>query len=207
MKILASLSLVALAGIGWTAALRGQTARSGGIQSTLAPDSGDKQKPCPAQAYTQDAVEQVASTAEMSAEVKDGYRLFRAKCGYCHSLNQRPTKSESSVQDWTNMVFRMRDMPSSHMSEPQAKAILKFVIWEADFSNDMVKTLMAFDKDGDGKLSRSEVPERMQGLFDRGDTNKDGFLTPEEIRRLAEGMGSSVVVASKDCDPEQRLKK
>ena len=50
---------------------------------------------------------------------------------------------------------------------------------------DTVKTLMAFDADGDGKLSKSELPERFQGIFDRGDENKDGFLTPEEIRKVA----------------------
>jgi len=54
-----------------------------------------------------------------------------------------------------------------------------------DVSDDLVKTLMSLDRNGDGKLDRSEVPERMQGLFDRADTNKDGFLTPEEIRTLA----------------------
>jgi EF hand len=50
---------------------------------------------------------------------------------------------------------------------------------------DTVKTLMAFDANGDGKLSKSELPERFQGIFDRGDENKDGFLTPDEIRKVA----------------------
>ena len=54
-----------------------------------------------------------------------------------------------------------------------------------DISGDLVNTLMQFDRNGDGRLDRSEVPERMQGLFDRADTNKDGYLTPEEIRTLA----------------------
>lgn len=52
-------------------------------------------------------------------------------------------------------------------------------------SNEMVKTLMAFDKNGDGKLQRDEVPERMHGLFDRGDLNNDGVLTIDEVRKLA----------------------
>ena len=55
----------------------------------------------------------------------------------------------------------------------------------ADMVEDTVKTFMAFDANGDGKLSRSELPERFQGIFDRGDENKDGFLTPEEIRKVA----------------------
>jgi len=33
--------------------------------------------------------------------------------------------------------------------------------------DDMVKTLMAFDKNGDGKLSKAELPERMQGMLAR----------------------------------------
>jgi Ca2+-binding EF-hand superfamily protein len=65
-------------------------------------------------------------------------------------------------------------------------------------SSEMVKTLMAFDKNGDGKLQRSELPERMQGLFDRGDLNKDGVLTIDEIRKLAQAEQ-----ASRPKEPEQ----
>ena len=46
-----------------------------------------------------------------------------------------------------------------------------------------VNMLMSFDENGDGKLSRAELPERFQGIFDRADENKDGFLTPDEIRK------------------------
>jgi hypothetical protein len=50
---------------------------------------------------------------------------------------------------------------------------------------DMIERLMAFDKNKDGKITRDELPERMQGLIARGDTNKDGALDKEEIRKLA----------------------
>src|SRR3954453_22305578 len=46
----------------------------------------------------------------------------------------------------------------------------------APSADDLVATLMAFDKDSDARLSRDEVPERMQGLFDRADADKDGML-------------------------------
>jgi Ca2+-binding EF-hand superfamily protein len=52
----------------------------------------------------------------------------------------------------------------------------------------MASQLMMFDRNGDGKLSKSELPERMHGLFDRGDTNKDGFLTKAEIDSLEASM-------------------
>lgn len=52
-------------------------------------------------------------------------------------------------------------------------------------ADDLADTLMAFDRNGDGKLTRAEIPERFQGLFDRADTNKDGVLTKEELKQSA----------------------
>lgn len=57
---------------------------------------------------------------------------------------------------------------------------------EADAGNDqLVQQLMSLDKAGKGFLVASDLPERMQGLFARGDANHDGKLTPEEIRGLS----------------------
>jgi Ca2+-binding EF-hand superfamily protein len=50
---------------------------------------------------------------------------------------------------------------------------------------ELQQTLMSFDKNKDGKLSKDELPERMRGIFDRGDTNHDGFLTADEIAKVA----------------------
>lgn len=52
-------------------------------------------------------------------------------------------------------------------------------------SDEMVMTLMGFDKNGDGKISKEELPERMQGMFDRADANKDGFLSKEELTKVS----------------------
>lgn len=54
---------------------------------------------------------------------------------------------------------------------------------------DMVKRLMAFDKNGDGKLAKDELSSRMQSLISRADTNKDGFADKDELMKLAEGQG------------------
>ena len=42
------------------------------------------------------------------------------------------------------------------------------------------------DKNGDGKLSKDELPERMAQRFDRMDTNGDGFIDEEEFATLME---------------------
>lgn len=44
--------------------------------------------------------------------------------------------------------------------------------------------LKMLDKDGDGKVSKAEAPERMQEGFDRMDTNKDGFIDEAEVRQM-----------------------
>jgi len=56
----------------------------------------------------------------------------------------------------------------------------------APTAEELTATLMMFDANHDGKLEKSEVPERMQGMFERGDTNHDGVLTRDEIAKLAE---------------------
>jgi Ca2+-binding EF-hand superfamily protein len=50
---------------------------------------------------------------------------------------------------------------------------------------ELASMLMTFDANKDGVLTRVELPERLQPIFDRADTNKDGKLTVEEITRSA----------------------
>lgn len=45
--------------------------------------------------------------------------------------------------------------------------------------------ILAFDKTKSGKVTRDQLPERMQTLVDQGDTNADGALDREEIIALA----------------------
>ncbi len=51
--------------------------------------------------------------------------------------------------------------------------------------DEQVKRLMAFDKNGDGALTKDELPDRMQRLMDRADTDHNGHLTAIEIRAMA----------------------
>jgi hypothetical protein len=58
-------------------------------------------------------------------------------------------------------------------------------------SAEMIKRLMEFDRNGDGKLAKAELPERMQGMFERGDVDKDGSLSREELAKMVETQNRS----------------
>jgi Ca2+-binding EF-hand superfamily protein len=51
--------------------------------------------------------------------------------------------------------------------------------------DELVAMLMSYDKNKDGKLTTTEVPERMQGVFARADADHDAVLTADEIRKAA----------------------
>jgi Ca2+-binding EF-hand superfamily protein len=54
-----------------------------------------------------------------------------------------------------------------------------------------VARMMNFDKDDDGKLTKDEMPERMQSMMARFDTNKDDMIVREELVAAAKArMGS-----------------
>jgi Spy/CpxP family protein refolding chaperone len=48
-------------------------------------------------------------------------------------------------------------------------------------SNDLVDHVMAFDKNKTGKVSKEDLPERMQYMIEKGDLNKDGYLDRDEV--------------------------
>ena len=52
----------------------------------------------------------------------------------------------------------------------------------------IVERILSFDKNKDGKVTKDELPERMQYLIEKGDTNKDGALDRAEIEKLAAEM-------------------
>lgn len=56
-------------------------------------------------------------------------------------------------------------------------------------SAELTRQLMSFDKEGKGYLVSADLPERMQGIFRRADTNHDGKLTPAEIEAISAHQG------------------
>ncbi|HEX4808353.1 MAG TPA: hypothetical protein VH325_05460 [Bryobacteraceae bacterium] len=104
--------------------VRGQTASD--QQGATSPPSGHAvSKP-----YEEDKPEFKVSAAGMPPDVRQGYRLFREKCGGCHSLNRLRAKPDQSADEWADVIYRMQDMASSHMNNAESKAILRFAIWD-----------------------------------------------------------------------------
>ncbi len=54
---------------------------------------------------------------------------------------------------------------------------------------DMAQRLMAMDKDNDGYLVESELPDRLKPMFARADANSDQKLSKEEVTTMAQRQG------------------
>lgn len=54
-----------------------------------------------------------------------------------------------------------------------------------------VERIMSFDANKDGKLSKKELPERMQRIIERNDANKDGVLDKAELEKVAAQFGQA----------------
>jgi hypothetical protein len=65
--------------------------------------------------------------------------------------------------------------------------------------------LMYFDGNADHRISRDELPERMQGLVARGDRNADAALDSSEIRALMVAAESDRVRVSFRPQPSEGL--
>jgi hypothetical protein len=50
----------------------------------------------------------------------------------------------------------------------------------------VVNRIWSFDANGDGRIARDELPERMEGLVSRGDKNQDGVLAWDEVSALVD---------------------
>ncbi|HEU4891982.1 MAG TPA: hypothetical protein VFT47_10560 [Vicinamibacterales bacterium] len=69
----------------------------------------------------------------------------------------------------------------------------------------VIERLESFDANRDHRISREELPERMQALVARGDRNADAALDFEEIRSLATAASSGRVSFSFRSEPSEGL--
>lgn len=62
---------------------------------------------------------------------------------------------------------------------------------EADHASGFADRLLAFDKDGDGNIAKSELPSRMQRVVDNIDLNGDEVIDASELEQLRSASDSA----------------
>jgi Ca2+-binding EF-hand superfamily protein len=60
-------------------------------------------------------------------------------------------------------------------------------------ADELLAALLMWDKNKDGKLAKAEIPERQQGVLDRGDTDKNGVLDAAELKKLTADQAAAPV--------------
>jgi hypothetical protein len=86
------------------------------------------------------------------------------------------------------LLLKMKEILSEDEYKALKEATDKIRNGRRPTTDDIVERIMSFDKNKDGKITKDELPERMQFLIEKGDTNKDGVLDKEEIKALAAQM-------------------
>ena len=103
--------------------------------------------------------------------------------------NPDPTKTVRwGDQTWEEMMIGYFDVAVAR-SEKKVKPPAKPAGSVADGPNSLRERLRELDRNKNGKLERSEVSGRMALLFSFWDQDRDGVLTPEEIKKGLERIG------------------
>lgn len=79
--------------------------------------------------FTQNRDTVKVDASAFPADVQKGFRLFKVKCNECHGLDTS-LKTNMSSDRWATEVKRMQAMASSRFNDAEAKAILKFLIYD-----------------------------------------------------------------------------
>jgi hypothetical protein len=90
--------------------------------------------------------------------------------------NPDPTKSVRwGDQTWDEMMIGYFDLAIPFdPKNPEAAGQLETMARARQIAQ-------SFDKNGDGKIERDELPDRMKPLFDKLDVGKKGYLTIDEV--------------------------
>lgn len=105
-------------------------------------------------------------------------------------LNAKPEPASwlsSEVKEYAVLVTIEKpsaDMKIGMTAEAEIDVSQKVRIRPSASSGNRRFDLFKYDKNGDGKLSKKEVPEQLKSFFDRIDSNSDGLLDKAEIESV-----------------------
>lgn len=80
-------------------------------------------------------------------------------------------------QNQTGPIHAILRTPSPTQAVPMPTALTPMAI---------VNRILSLDRNGDNRIARDELPERMEDLVGRGDKNQDGVLTTDEVFALVD---------------------
>lgn len=101
-------------------------------------------------------------------------------------VNQDGVIDQAELANATAMLRKLDRNGDGKITEEEVRPTMS----RPGGADQAIARMMEFDKNGDGKLSMDELPERMRSLMERADTDKDGFLSRDEIRKLAESIST-----------------
>ena len=87
----------------------------------------------------------------------------------------------------------------------QAQANVLRLLSSNNSPEQIMQRVLSFDVDGDTRIIADELPERMQHLVARGDGNGDGYLAPDEIRKLVSTERSARLAGATSIGPRDGL--
>ena len=123
---------------------------------------------------------------------KDGQRGDIAKHIMSQDKNGDGKVTKEEMPERMQRVFDQVDADKDGaITEEEAKAFAKKLGSRGPGGKggprgNIAKHIMGQDKNGDGKVTKDEMPEGMQRIFDRVDADKDGAITEEEAKKFAE---------------------
>lgn len=97
---------------------------------SIRPCRAQEQAPKVPEPYSQNQHDVASPPSGLPVDLAHAYSLYKSKCGTCHLLDRNLKKSKLSSDEWSDIVYRMKDMASSHMNEEQAKDITRYLLWE-----------------------------------------------------------------------------
>ncbi|MEE9131493.1 MAG: PDZ domain-containing protein [Phycisphaerales bacterium] len=102
------------------------------------------------------------------------------------SLVPKPQESEEETESDQNIVAQVQPAAQSGSSTAQSPARNRDR--RQGQGRSLAGMLQRLDANGDGKIQKSEAPQRMAQFFDRLDSNGDGELDEDELKAMSDRM-------------------
>ena len=99
-----------------------------------------------------------ARVRTLPEDVREAYGFFASRCSRCHTLSRPLSAGIEDPEHWRRYVARMRRMPGAGISGEDAKRILTFLEYHADWVRQRKETGNWFESRFGDESSSEEAP-------------------------------------------------